>query len=103
MTHLRAIARVINNLFEINCNLNAGNVSSNTRAKSTFYSSGIPKTSRYGRETLRYLGPKLWDLVPAEIKSATSTEIIKIQVRKWIPINSPCRLCSDFIPSLGYI
>ena len=93
----------MSNIFGTNPNLNAENVSSNTRAKSTFYSSGNPKTQTFGIETLRYLGPKIWELVPADIKSAASIGIFKKRVRNWTPINCPCRLCADFIPGLGYM
>ena len=93
----------MSDIFSINPSLNVGNVSSNTRSKSTFYSSDVPKTTKFGIETLRYLGPKIWNLVPREIKSAASVEIFKKQIKTWIPINCPRRLCATFIPGIGYL
>ena len=40
------------------------NTSSNTRSNSTFYNYFHPQTSNYGLDTLRHLGPKVYDIVP---------------------------------------
>ena len=93
----------MSSIFANDQNLTAENVSSNTRFKSTFYSSGIPKTTNFGLETLKYLGPKVWDLVPVDIKSASSIAIFKNKIKHWVPINCPCRLCANYIPGLGFV
>ena len=43
----------------------------NTRNKRTFYSRDI-RTVRFGSETLSHLSPKIWELVPEEIKKLES-------------------------------
>ena len=86
-----------------NHNIHTENVSANTRSKSIFYSSGIPKATKFGIETLRYLGPKIWDIVPDDIKSAGSVTIFKNKIKKWFPIGCPCRLCATFISGLGFL
>ena len=82
---------------------NSNNVSASTRSQSTFYNPVNPKTTNYGIETLRNLGPKIWDMVPNDIKSAISVTIFKSKIKKWVPIKCPCRLCSNFISNLGYM
>ena len=52
-----------------------------TRFKPSFYCPGIPKTIKFGIETLRYLGPKIWALVSDNIKSAASLAIFKKQIK----------------------
>ena len=43
-------------------------------------------------ETLSYLGPKIWPLIPNEIKSLPSLELLK-KIKVWKPTKYPCRLC----------
>ena len=43
------------------------------------------KTEQNGIESLRYMGPVTWNLLPDDIKSATSLESFKIKVSKWKP------------------
>ena len=70
------------NIFTSNSNLNTNNVSASTRSQSTFYNPANPKTTNYGIETLRNIGPKIWDMVPSDIKSATSVTIFKSKIKK---------------------
>ena len=86
-------------------NENNSNVSSNTRprSKSTFYNQNNPKTVKYGLETLRCLGPKIWDMIPLTIKNSPSLPEFKNKIKKWVPQNCPCRLCKVYIPQLGFL
>ena len=61
------------------------------------------KTVNYGKETISYLAPKIWELIPEEIRNSCSLTIFKGHIRAWIPINCPCRLCKEYIPNLGYL
>ena len=51
------------------------------------------RTVYRGIESILYLGPKIWDIVPIELKNAQSLNISKKSIRKWIPNSCPCRLC----------
>ena len=51
-------------IFAMHGNAFTENVSSNTRSRLNFYNPSNPKTVRYGLETLRNLGPKLWSMIP---------------------------------------
>ena len=64
----------------------------------------IPKinTVNRGEETVRYRGPKIWEIVPEEIKKAESLAIFKNQITKWKPVDCTCRLCKVFVKGLGY-
>ena len=61
------------------------------------------KTVRYGTESLSFLGPKIWELVPLEIKSSHSLEEFKKKIKSWIPENCPCRLCKTYLHHIGFI
>ena len=61
-----------------------------------------PKTVRYGTETISFLAPKIWAIVPQNIKNCTSLSSFKINIRKWKP-DRPCRLCKYFLEHVGFI
>ena len=51
------------------------------------------KTAMYGSETISSLGPKIWDILPTELKRIVSPTLFKKKIREWTPKNCPCRLC----------
>ena len=72
------------------------------RATSHFRSKKI-RTTKYGIETLSYLGPKLWNVVPNEYKTIESLEDFKAKIKTWVPENRPCKLCKTYIYQVGFI
>ena len=90
-------------IFPENENTLADNVSSNTRSKSRFYNPSNPKTVNHGLETLRCLGPKIWGMVPEDIRNSISLPAFKSKIKKWTPCNCPCRLCKLYVPQLGFL
>ena len=61
------------------------------------------RTVKYGSETLNYMGPKIWDMVPPEIKMSETLLQFKRRIKTWIPPNCICRICKTFIPELGFL
>ena len=43
-------------------------------------------------ESLSYLGPQIWNLVPKELKELSSVNVSKKVIKRWKPQNCPCRL-----------
>ena len=41
----------------------------------------------HGSESISYLGPKLWDIVPLELKELTIVVAFKKGIREWKPKN----------------
>ena len=74
----------------------------NLRNNSTFR---IPSfnTIFEGKESVSYLGPKIWSQVPDEIKSLESLRSFKKAIKKWTPQMCQCRLCRTFLNGLGFI
>ena len=56
-----------------------------------------------GTESASYLGPKIWEQIPAEIKNKDSYGGFKIEIKKWKPTECPCRICQTFVPNLGFV
>ena len=73
-----------------------------TRSQNNFESMNINKVHT-GEDTLRFLGCKIWNLIPNEIKEAQSVAQFKSNIRRWTPLNCPCRLCKTYIQGIGYI
>ena len=86
-----------------NHNLCTDNVSANTRSNSIFYNAHNPRTRKYGLNTLRHLGLKVYDMVPEVIKNSSSVQIFKSKIKNWVPSQCPCRLCAEFVSNLGYL
>ena len=68
----------------------------NLRHASEFSVSNV-KSTFHGTEMLSYLGPKIQDLVPKELKEVSSLSAFKTAIKKWKPQNCPCRLCQFVI------
>ena len=74
----------------------------NLRHASEFSVSNV-KSTFHGTESLSYLGPNIWDLVPKELKELSSLSAFKNAIKKWKPQNCPCRLCKKYIQNIGFI
>ena len=62
-----------------------------------------PVTECYGKNSIRYLGPKIWEIVPLHCKNSSNLGIFKSRIKEWIPVNCPCRLCKHFIYGVGFL
>ena len=60
------------------------------------------KSVYHGSESISYLGPKIWEIVPAKIKETNSLNSFKIEIRKWLPQSCPCRLCKQYISGVDF-
>ena len=61
------------------------------------------RTVYHGSESISFLGPKIWNILPDRIKNANSLQIFKSEIKKWKPDNCPCRLCKNYIKNVGFI
>ena len=77
--------------------------------ESNLYNSRFPfqtnnvRSTLYGTETLKFLGPKIWDLLPIDLKEMKSLPEFKFKIKSWKPNNCPCRLCKHYVSGLGFI
>ena len=58
---------------------------------------------RYGTETVSFLAPKIWDILPKDIKYSESLDIFKRKIKQCIPSECSCRLCKTYVPQVGFI
>ena len=50
----------------------------------------------HGTKSLSFLGPKIWDLVPVELKQSDSLDSFKSKIRNWVSFECPWRLCKTY-------
>ena len=74
----------------------------NTRNAPAFSTRYI-KTVRYGLQTISYMAPKLWNLLPKEMKQITTLNEFKPKIKSWKLENCPHRLCRTYLPQTGFI
>ena len=61
------------------------------------------KTVHYGLNSLVQLGPRIWELLPNDLKRLESIEACKSKIKGWIPENYPCRICKPYTYQVGFI
>ena len=61
------------------------------------------RTVMYGSETISSLGPKIWDILPTELKRIVSPTLFKKKICEWVPKNCPCRLCKTYAQKIGFL
>ena len=74
----------------------------NLRVDPTFASKNI-RTVHYGLQSICYLAPRIWTLVPKNIKESPSLKSFKRGIKRWVPYGCPCRLCQQYVQGLGFI
>ena len=61
------------------------------------------RTVYNGTESVSYLGPKIWEIVPEEYKALNSLNSFKESIKNWVPLNCPCRLCKTYVHGVGFL
>ena len=78
---------------KINYNLRHFQKLSNTKKNSV----------KMGLETITYRAPKLWSLVPTEIKDDPSLSTFKEKIKSWYCGSCQCRSCKTYIANVGFL
>ena len=74
----------------------------NLRRNDTFEKHKVHSVYR-GPEWLSFLGPKIWDLVPIELKQSETLYSFKLKIKNWVPFECPCRICKTYIQQVGFL
>ena len=73
----------------------------NLRLNSQF-SRPLVRSVFHGTESIPYLGPVIWDILPDSSKNLPNFSVFKSRIKKWKPENCPCRLCKTYISRIGF-
>ena len=62
----------------------------------------LAKTVKHGLESWSYIGSKLWDSIPSNMKEIDSVNEFKRVIKTWKPDLCSSRLCKVYLQSTGY-
>ena len=79
----------MSNIFGKHLNADIENISANTCSATSFYNHHNPNTVRYGLETLRSIGLKIWGMIPVALKNTNSLSLFKSKNQKMGPSQLP--------------
>ena len=57
----------------------------------------------HGTENILTLGPKIWDLLPSNLKKMRDLDKSKKAIKQWKPEDCPFRLCKVFVQNVGFL
>ena len=110
--HERNIQKLAIEMFKVNNGLSVQLVSENFHFVENHYnfrhqSGKIFKvnhveTETYGKRSISYFGPKIWNSIPQEIKNVTNLTTFKTKIKHWKSICS-CRICRIYMQRVGFI
>ena len=86
-TYKAMTPQIVNEVFPRNYALNY-----NLRRHPELASRAI-NTVHYGAESLSFLGPKIWEMRPLDLKNSDSLDSFKSGIKNWRPQECHCRLC----------
>ena len=88
---------LMNDIFKLR-----GEQTYNLRKLSQFYRPKVNSVYN-GTGSVSFLGPKIWNLVPNELKDIGNLVVFKKVIKKWSPEKCPCRLCKEYIRNVRFI
>ena len=56
-----------------------------------------------GRESVSFMDPKIWKLIPPAFKQIKSLSGFKKAIKEWKPSNCPFRICKTYISQVGFL
>ena len=69
----------------------------------SLFSRPLFKSVYKGTESLSFLGPKIWDILPDTYKDLPDLNSFKVALKKWRPADCPCRICKFYIANVGFV
>ena len=61
------------------------------------------RTACYGLETISFLGSRLWQVLPNDVKQSDTLATYKRRIKTWKGEECNCRLCRPFVAQVGFL
>ena len=110
--HIRNIGRLTTEMFRLYTGLSSPLINNifKLKAENPYNLRQVSEISRpmvksvyHGTESISYLGPKIWDILPEKLKNIDNLEHFKREIKTWKPDNCPCGVCKVYIESVGFL
>ena len=75
----------------------------NLRSETSQFRRENIKTTHYGIQSAKFLGPKIWAMVPQSIKNCKSLQEFKKLIKVWNSKAFPCRLWKKYVANIGSV
>ena len=79
-----------------NCNVTIDEKENITCSNKSYFCPPRVKTVKFGLNTFRSLGPRIWRLVPDELKAIKSLNVSKEKIKSFEFKDCPYNLCKDY-------
>ena len=67
------------------------------------FTAGPISSANTGQKSLRYLGPKICNIMPTDSRNSGNIEECTRKIKSQIPNNCSCKLCLNYIHHVGYV
>ena len=57
----------------------------------------------YGMGSVSFSAPKIWNILPKEIKNSEMLNAFKAKIKNWVPQECHYRLCKTYVSQVGFI
>ena len=61
------------------------------------------RTVYHRSESISFLGPKIWNILPDRLKNANNIEAFEMQTKKWKAEKFPCWLCKVYVQNVDFV
>ena len=76
--------------------LNLRNINYDFRSEIDFELGPI-YTTVYEVRSLKKFAPKIWNIVPTDVRNSDSLSEFTTKINSWRPVTCPCNLCRTFV------
>ena len=85
----------------VSCDHKRNSVGYNLLSRTVFSLPQV-KSINFGLKALRYFGPKIWNILPSDIKNSGTLKELSKKVESQITQNCPCRIRENYIYQVGF-
>ena len=75
----------------------------NLRSETSQFRRENIKTTHNGIQSVKILGPRIWAMVPQNIKNFKYLQEFKKLIKVWKPKACPCRMCKKYVANIGFL
>ena len=61
------------------------------------------ETTHHSIQSVKFIGPKIWAMIPQNIKNCKYLQEFKKLIEVWKPKACPCRMCKNYVANISFI